>query len=89
MSNKKENEWLKSEDGFEYKNIRDNGHWKVIRWRGDGAYYSYCPFCGYSHSCWKDERDKDGRWDGIVYAPEKEFNFCPECGKKMNAKRDE
>lgn len=55
-----ENEWTKTEDGFEYKNIRKNGHWEVIRWRHDAAYYSFCPFCGYMHSCYKNNRDKDG-----------------------------
>ena len=48
-----ENEWIETEEGFEYKNIRKNGHWEVIRWRHDVAYYSFCPFCGYMHSCYK------------------------------------
>ena len=26
-----ENEWIKTEDRFEYKNIRNNGHCEVIR----------------------------------------------------------
>ena len=86
--NKNESEWLKSEDGFEYKNVRENGYWKVIRWRGDCAYYSFCPFCGYQHTCWQEQRCEDGSWGGIEYAPEKEFKYCPECGKKMKIKRE-
>ena len=26
-----ENEWIETEDGFEYKNIRKNGHWEVLK----------------------------------------------------------
>ena len=78
-----ENEWIKTEDGFEYKNIRKNGHWEVIRWRHDVAYYSFCPFCGYMHSCYKNNRNEDGTWGMPIYAPEKEFNYCPMCGKDM------
>ena len=87
MSN---NEWLKSEDGFEYKYITNNGHWQVIRWRHDAAYYSYCQFCGYQHSCWKQSRGEDGTWDmGVLYAPEKEFNYCPMCGEDMETEHEE
>lgn len=81
--NNNENEWIKTEDGFEYKNIRKNGHWEVIRWRHDVAYYSFCPFCGYMHSCYKKNRNKDGTWGMPIYAPEKEFNYCPMCGEDM------
>ena len=78
-----ENEWIKTGDGFEYKNIRKNGHWEVIRWRHDVAYYSFCPFCGYMHSCYKNNRNEDGTWGMPIYAPEKEFNYCPMCGEDM------
>ncbi len=78
-------EWIKTEDGFEYKNIRKNGHWQVFRWKGDLAYYSYCPFCGYAHSCWKQKRNEDGTWDMMIieYDAENEFNYCPMCGEDM------
>ena len=81
--NNNENEWIETEDGFEYKNIRKNGHWEVIRWRHDVAYYSFCPFCGYMHSCYKNNRNEDGTWGMPIYAPEKEFNYCPMCGEDM------
>lgn len=75
------NEWIKTEDGFEYKNIKNNGHWEVIRWRGDAAYYSFCPFCGYMHSCTKNYTE-DETWH-IIYDQENEFNYCPMCGTDM------
>ena len=33
-----ESEWIETEDGFEYKNIRKSGHWEIIRWKHDAAY---------------------------------------------------
>lgn len=78
------NEWLKSEDGFEYKHITTNGHWYVIRWKHDAAYYSYCPFCGYAHACYKNIRNEDGSWSfKVEYDAENEFNYCPMCGEDM------
>lgn len=81
------NEWIVNEEGYEYKNIRKNGHWEVFRWRGDIAYYSFCPFCGYIHCCYKNYRDEDGYWK-IEYAPEKEFNYCPMCGEDMENNKE-
>lgn len=86
MANK--DKWLMSEDGFEYKNIRKNGHWEVFRWRHDAAIYSFCPFCGYIHCCDKEERNEDGSWGFPIYAPEKEFNYCPMCGEDMEVNKD-
>ena len=79
------NEWLKTEDGFEYKHIKKNGHWQVFRWKHDAAYYSYCTFCGYTHDCCKDYRREDGYW-AIEYDEENEFNYCPMCGEDMEVK---
>ena len=31
----------------------------------------------------KENRNEDGTWAMPVYAPEKEFNFCPMCGTQM------
>lgn len=80
-------EWIKTEDGFEYKIIRTNGYWEVIRWKHDAAYYSYCPFCGYMHACYKDYRKEDGAW-AIEYDAENEFNYCPMCGEDMENYED-
>ncbi len=77
-------EWLESEDGYKYKKIAENGHWLAIRWYGDAAIYSYCTHCGYQHACYKDLRNEDGSWAfNTVYAPEKEFKYCPMCGEDM------
>ena len=75
-------EWIEAENGVEYKDITTNGEWEVIKIRGDGAYYSYCPYCDYMHSCWKNIMHEDGLWV-TEYAPEKEFNYCPKCGTRM------
>ena len=80
----KNNEWLKTEDGYDYKRIGENGKWEIIKFKGDGAFYSFCPSCDYIHSCYKNVRNYDtGQWEGIKYAPENEFNYCPMCGEKM------
>ena len=77
-------EWIEQENGVKYKDITTNGEWEVIKLWGDGAYYSYCPHCGYMHGCWRSERNpEDGCYGMIVYAPEKEFNYCPKCGTRM------
>ena len=81
-------EWLMTEDGCEYKEITTNGYWQVIRFKGNAALYSFCPYCGYTHPCYKNamEFDSDGNnvgWLKIEYDPEKEFNFCPMCGEEM------
>ncbi len=80
-------EWYETDDGDEYRVIGNNGEWQIIKFRGDGAFYSWCPHCGYTHACYKDVRNPvTQEWEGIDYAPEKEFNYCPMCGKDM---RDE
>lgn len=77
-------EWITTEHGDEYKDITTNGAWEVIRFRGNSALYSYCPYCDYTHPCYKHVRNKDGSWSpNVVYAPEQEFNFCPMCGTRM------
>ena len=77
-------EWIVTEDGTEYKDIVTNGAWEVIRFRGNMALYSFCPYCGHMHPCYKDERDENGNFTfHIVYAPEKEYNYCPMCGTQM------
>ena len=77
-------EWIKTEDGVEYKDITTNGEWEIIRFRGDATLYSFCPQCGHTHPCYKDERGENGEFTfKIVYAPEKEYNFCPMCGTQM------
>ena len=77
-------EWVTTEDGVEYKNITTNGKWQVVRFRGNAAYYSFCPYCGYTHDCYHDIRNPvTEEWEGIEYAPEKEFNYCPMCGERM------
>ena len=77
-------EWIITEDGTEYKDIITNGAWEVIRFRGNMALYSFCPYCGHIHSCYKEERGKNGEFlFKVVYAPEKEYNFCPMCGTQM------
>lgn len=79
-------EWLKTVDGSgEYRVIGGNGKWEIVKFRGDGAFYSLCPFCGHIHSCWKNKRNPDtAEWEGIEYASENEFNYCPMCGENMN-----
>lgn len=84
----KNTEWLKTEDGYEYKDIGKNELWEIIRFKHDAALYSFCPYCGYIHPCYKNIRHSDTEesnfsyakgWDSIEYDPEKEFNFCPMC----------
>lgn len=75
-------EWIEQENGVKYKDITTNGKWEVIKIWGDGAYYSYCPYCNYIHPCWRNEKDEDGCWM-IEYAPEQEFKYCPSCGNRM------
>lgn len=77
-------DWIVTEDGTEYKDILTNGAWEVIRFRGDLALYSFCPYCGHIHPCYKDERNENGQFTfNVVYAPEKEYNYCPMCGTQM------
>ena len=78
-------EWIELNDeyGTKYKNITTNGEWQVIKCYGDAACYSFCPFCGYTHACYKEPRREDGSWGFPIYAPEKEFNYCPMCGTDM------
>lgn len=77
-------EWITTENGTEYKDIVTNGAWEVIRFRGDAALYSFCPYCGYTHPCCKEERGENGELTfKIIYAPEKEYNYCPICGIQM------
>ena len=77
-------DWITTEDGTEYKDITTNGTWEVIRFRGDLALYSFCHYCGHIHPCYKNERDENGKFTlKVVYAPEKEYNFCPMCGTRM------
>lgn len=77
-------EWITTEDGIKYKNITTNGAWEVIRFHGDMAVYSFCPYCGHTHPSYKNVHDKNGNFTyKIVYAPEKEYNFCPMCGTQM------
>ena len=43
-----------------------------------------CPYCGYTHDCYHDVRNPvTEEWEGVDYAPEKEFNYCPMCGECM------
>lgn len=70
------------ENGIEYKDITINGRWEIIRFRGDGAYYSYCPYCYHIHPCYKEVRNNDG-FLSVEYAPEKEYKYCPMCGAQM------
>ena len=77
-------EWIVTEDGTEYKNIITNGEWEVIRFHGNIALYSFCPYCGHMHPCYKEERGENGEFlFKVVYAPEKEYNYCPMCGTQM------
>lgn len=83
-------EWIMTEDGVEYKDITTNGAWEIIRFRGDLALYSFCPYCGHTHPCYKEDRGENGEFlFKVVYAPEKEYNFCPKCGTQMLEGLDE
>ena len=73
-------EWITTEDGTEYKNITTNGAWEVIRFRGNAAIYSFCPYCSFIHPCYKESFVDN--WL-VEYAPEKEYNYCPKCGTRM------
>lgn len=76
--------WIDNGENPPYKLITTNGKWEVIRFCHDGAFYSFCPACGYSHSCYHNIRNPiTDEWTGIEYAPEKEFNYCPMCGMSM------
>lgn len=58
-----------------------NGEWKVIRFYHDGAWYSWCDRCGYVHAVskdWTNDMDNANRYDR-----RREFNYCPQCGKRM------
>lgn len=77
-------EWITTEDGVEYKDITTNGEWEIIRFRGNAALYSFCPYCGHTHPCYKNVHNEDGSWSlNVIYAPEQEYNFCPMCGTRM------
>ena len=76
-------DWIEQDNGVKYKDITINGEWQIIKFWGDGAYYSYCPYCGYTHGCWRNVINPDGGIGMIEYAPDKEFNFCPKCGTRM------
>ena len=81
------NEWFETEDGFEYKHIKKNGHWQVFKWKHDVAYYSCCPFCGHVHNSSRIVRKEDRSWTPLVeYDAETEFNYCPMCGEDMEVK---
>ena len=76
--------WIDNGENQPYKLITTNGKWEVIRFYCDGALYSFCPACGYTHSCYHYVRNPvTEEWEGIVYASEKEFHYCPMCGMSM------
>lgn len=67
-----------------YPNEGKNGKWWVLRFYHDGAWYSYCDSCGYYHNTSTPFKDMCNiTFDGNRYDPQKEFNYCPICGKKM------
>lgn len=84
-------EWIENEFGEKYQIIQKNGTWKVIRFYGDGALYSFCDKCGFIHPCYKDEikrNENDNIIDfKIVYDKENEYIYCPKCGRKKIYKR--
>ena len=74
--------WVDNGEEPPYKKYGDNGRWTQIRFYHDGAIYSYCKCCGYSHNA----TDRSGPW-AATYDPKREFKYCPECGKNMHIKR--
>lgn len=51
-----------------------NGKWLIIKFKGNGALYSLCLNCGFTHPCYKEDGDLLVTYDD---------NFCPNCGEKM------
>jgi rubredoxin len=77
-------EWIQTESGMKYKIISTNGKWNVLQIKGNGAYYSCCPECGFSHSCYKlnDPCTK------ASYDKANEYKYCPMCGISMDINKD-
>lgn len=61
----------------EFKVLDHYGLWMIFKFRGDGAFYSFHPNCGFYHVNYYTTKD------GIFYNKEKEFSYCPNCGKNM------
>lgn len=78
-----EYEWIIIDQITKYRVIGTNGEWIIIKFYGDAAIYSFCGDCGFTHSCSKHPKDKDGFWRGPIYDCSKEFIYCPTCGKQM------
>ena len=81
-------EWIQTENRMEYKIISTNGAWNVFQIRNVDGVYSFCPYCNFSHDCYQSSRDESGYWGMAVYAPEKEYNFCPSCGTHMGINKE-
>lgn len=74
--------WKVSDDGTEYRTVKKNGKWTVIKFKISAAYYSWHEKCGFCHSCYK-AKTEDGHFCGCEYDKEGEYNYCPRCGEKM------
>lgn len=64
------------------KLVGRNGHWAIVKYRGDSAYYSVCYKCGYIYPCYNSNIN-DPNKPLTEYSEEKEFNYCPVCGELM------
>lgn len=57
-----------------------NGKWVVIKFFTNDAWYSFCTRCGFLHPVSYHSLQVT---NGSRYDKNREYNYCPQCGKRM------
>ena len=55
--------------------------WRFVKFRGDACLYACCS-CGFRYDGCKHVSRGPDMFDKIVIAPERLYNYCPQCGAR-------